>query len=67
MLKVQAMPGAAHPRTGGENTGLKVGEGWVGGSSPHGRGKHDVDYLGRPTERLIPARAGKTHCVAPTP
>ena len=50
----------AHPRAGGENwTGT-----WDGvsgfGSSPRGRGKHALSGGTRATERLIPARAGKT-------
>ena len=52
--------GQAHPRAGGENKRLAVGEGHVAGSSPRGRGKLSAVKINGTSLRLIPARAGKT-------
>ena len=52
--------GPAHPRAGGENVGcVHVLDGGRG-SSPRGRGKHNLVIGHGSSERLIPARAGKT-------
>ena len=53
-------PGAAHPRAGGENA---MSQGQITaeeGSSPRGRGKRRRSREATRTDRLIPARAGKT-------
>ena len=52
----------AHPRAGGENVGFRGQHGRWSGSSPRGRGKHQLGQIGLAHQRLIPARAGKT-CV----
>ena len=54
--------GRAHPRTGGENRCVAHGQNRPPGSSPHGRGKHDLRHSHASALRLIPARAGKTRC-----
>ena len=50
----------AHPRAGGENGDLGLGDLALGGSSPRGRGKHDGGHRAVHHDGLIPARAGKT-------
>ena len=50
----------AHPRAGGENAPRRVPGVGRGGSSPRGRGKPAGRGLRRRSQRLIPARAGKT-------
>ena len=57
----------AHPRAGGENASIDAKAAELGGSSPRGRGKPASSSSPVGTLGLIPARAGKTHCVAPTP
>ena len=54
----------AHPRAGGENCVCHCAFAFSVGSSPRGRGKHMLTCQHTPTRRLIPARAGKTGCVA---
>ena len=50
----------AHPRAGGENSrSSRTFVSWLG-SSPRGRGKHQVWRCYEEHSRLIPARAGKT-------
>ena len=51
----------AHPRSRGENFAGGVDFGGAGGSSPLTRGKPSCSSLSRPSTRLIPAHAGKTH------
>ena len=52
--------GEAHPRAGGENrAAFHRFERWFG-SSPRGRGKHQLTNDDDGRTRLIPARAGKT-------
>ena len=51
---------AAHPRSRGENDTLKQAGQQAEGSSPLARGKHHASERIRSTNRLIPARAGKT-------
>ena len=59
--------GRAHPRAGGENRFAGYIKRTAKGSSPRGRGKH-AQELGRSrAPRLIPARAGKTRELSPTP
>ena len=53
-------PPAAHPRAGGENSGLVGASLCEWGSSPRGRGKQPRLGLIPVDMRLIPARAGKT-------
>ena len=50
----------AHPRAGGENTGVLLKTFYFQGSSPRGRGKPYAATSWWAGERLIPARAGKT-------
>ena len=50
----------AHPRAGGENHRRSAPNGVKSGSSPRGRGKLTGPSWAAVTERLIPARAGKT-------
>ena len=51
---------SAHPRSRGENLHLvTVDEAWAG-SSPLARGKLRIYVTAEQSERLIPARAGKT-------
>ena len=50
----------AHPRAGGENSVAPPLHSAPAGSSPRGRGKHQVGEVGLAHQRLIPARAGKT-------
>ena len=58
---VHAQP-RAHPRAGGENiSGLFI-DAAAKGSSPRGRGKPGTQMCMAAFTRLIPARAGKTHC-----
>ena len=52
--------GPAHPRAGGENTVRRETSGRVFGSSPRGRGKLPRSRPSAISQRLIPARAGKT-------
>ena len=52
---------AAHPRAGGENAGLLGSDAGTSGSSPRGRGKLTTQVVRCQADRLIPARAGKTH------
>ena len=52
---------AAHPRAGGENYVDILAGKIKPGSSPRGRGKQAVEGEALVGERLIPARAGKTH------
>ena len=52
--------GAAHPRAGGENGGVRGGDAIMAGSSPRGRGKLAQVLEVELNQRLIPARAGKT-------
>ena len=52
--------GWAHPRAGGENDLLRAIALTSFGSSPRGRGKLKFSPSLTPTQRLIPARAGKT-------
>ena len=60
---IQQRRDEAHPRSRGENlVGLllfPIG----GGSSPLTRGKHDLQVARVGNRRLIPAHAGKTHCL----
>ena len=51
---------AAHPRAGGENLMPVLSQLGETGSSPRGRGKHQVRWRHQEHSRLIPARAGKT-------
>ena len=51
---------AAHPRAGGENDPTDPTHPLACGSSPRGRGKLAAALNVQPSERLIPARAGKT-------
>ena len=53
-------PQQAHPRAGGENHLGAVIDRALGGSSPRGRGKPQINLFTHNHERLIPARAGKT-------
>ena len=50
----------AHPRSCRENMSTSVAACYASGSSPLTRGKQPRTILGRRTERLIPAHAGKT-------
>ena len=50
----------AHPRVGGENSGLCPCAVVGGGSSPRGRGKRPAQPVRGRQRRLIPAWAGKT-------
>ena len=52
----------AHPRVGGENSGVTAGVVASVGSSPRGRGKQCVYRPHMVSFRLIPAWAGKTWC-----
>ena len=52
--------GPAHPRAGGENTPHSELRAVGCGSSPRGRGKRALGSRPPHSERLIPARAGKT-------
>ena len=54
-------PGAAHPRSRGENPHAVAWKVWSGGSSPLTRGKHVAAAAWPARTRLIPAHAGKTH------
>ena len=56
-----AVSSAAHPRAGGENRRPRGPRGGDRGSSPRGRGKPILRLELREPNRLIPARAGKTH------
>ena len=59
--RVEARSGsAAHPRAGGENSGVGSLREVDEGSSPRGRGKPFPGVAAPATRRLIPARAGKT-------
>ena len=53
-------PSAAHPRAGGENLATADSPSPCPGSSPRGRGKPVHVHVERISDRLIPARAGKT-------
>ena len=53
-------PGAAHPRSRGENVGKSVSARLLRGSSPLTRGKLMWDGMFLSSFRLIPAHAGKT-------
>ncbi len=55
-----AIPGAAHPRSRGENLESRPAKFNVDGSSPLMRGKLDKAAGNRGLEGLIPAHAGKT-------
>ena len=50
----------AHPRSRGENASSKIGPASSGGSSPLTRGKLKLTTYLAPSNRLIPAHAGKT-------
>ena len=50
----------AHPRSRGENASSKIGPASSGGSSPLTRGKLKLTAYLAPSNRLIPAHAGKT-------
>ena len=52
----------AHPRACGENPQRNVAATCEGGSSPRVRGKPGINAKIQDSERLIPARAGKTSC-----
>ena len=56
-----ARPSAAHPRAGGENVLHDRPPRRARGSSPRGRGKRLRPSCRGSRQRLIPARAGKTH------
>ena len=56
----------AHPRVGGENHGQVCAWAEDVGSSPRGRGKPHARRSPRDRRRLIPAWAGKTHCLSPS-
>ena len=56
-----AHPGWAHPRSRGENPGLRWSWDDVVGSSPLTRGKLNVFKIDDAGARLIPAHAGKTN------
>ena len=58
------VPGAAHPRAGGENSQRSSLLCFGAGSSPRGRGKHYQAFVAAMYGRLIPARAGKTGAAA---
>ena len=57
--------GTAHPRACGENVMAQRTLRYPGGSSPRVRGKRHALRQCPADQRLIPARAGKTHFVAP--
>ena len=58
-------PGAAHPRSRGENPHAVAWKVWSGGSSPLTRGKHVAAAAWPARTRLIPAHAGKTSATHP--
>ncbi len=58
-------PTTAHPRTGGEHSGLPQHGGLKTGSPPHGRGTLRRVGLLHARQRLTPARAGNTICTTP--
>ena len=51
---------SAHPRVGGENSGINASQAAIAGSSPRGRGKHPRPSSPPNWGGLIPAWAGKT-------
>ena len=60
IVSLISKPASAHPRVGGENrlgVATRISK---QGSSPRGRGKHELRYRLTPEDRLIPAWAGKT-------
>ena len=58
--RARARRSAAHPRMGGENRDAWRMTTPDCGSSPHGRGKHNLVAIRAEAEWLIPAWAGKT-------
>ena len=58
---------SAHPRSRGENSGLRLWLSARSGSSPLTRGKRGGGRLARWGGRLIPAHAGKTYTPASPP
>ena len=64
---VRALLPPAHPRVGGENYRSVRYYQYSAGSSPRGRGKPDSHGHVAMQERLIPAWAGKTNGLAPSP
>ena len=56
----ESLDDAAHPRVGGENFDMAVKGVTPFGSSPRGRGKHQISRSMSTEVRLIPAWAGKT-------
>ena len=56
-------PGRAHPRSRGENAGIRHPARPFSGSSPLTRGKRRRRVRRRRMRRLIPAHAGKTYCL----
>ena len=59
-LPPQMMSTGAHPRSRGENSGVRTASRAPVGSSPLTRGKHLLDLGRHRYRRLIPAHAGKT-------
>ena len=55
----------AHPRSRGENSSRLTFPSETIGSSPLTRGKRRCSYRGGESHGLIPAHAGKTHCLHP--
>ena len=55
----------AHPRSRGENVSTARAMSYTRGSSPLTRGKLEVAHCLDPFGGLIPAHAGKTHCLGP--
>ena len=49
-----------HPRMRGEDQGACRSRSPCGGSPPHARGRHDVEKVRIPVDRITPACAGKT-------
>ena len=56
---------SAHPRSRGENSSRLTFPSETIGSSPLTRGKRRCSYRGGESHGLIPAHAGKTHCLHP--
>mgnify|MGYP001689798210 CR=1 FL=1 len=58
---------ADHPRIRGEHDPVGVGDGWVGGSSPHTRGAPGRGPASLCLPRIIPAYAGSTAATGSPP